>query len=639
MSFELSESQLRVLVANLPFFTVLVDRERRFIWVNRLDATLALDQVLGKRVEDFAHPDSRSEIIDSIERAFRERAPVYYESRGYGTGELNEWFGSRVIPLGSALGSSELALILASDETARISAEQRLRHSVDQLEATLQAIPDLLFEMDASGVYLEVHARQPELLAAPAAELIGRNVREMLPPAAAAVVLEAIGDAAVSGTSVGRTYEVVVPGSRRWFDLSVARKPNQPDGAPTFILLSRDVTASKKAEEALRERDDKLRQAQKLEAIGTLARGIAHDFNNLLAAIVANVELARGEVDPAHPIVESLDAVAVASSRARDLVHQILTFSRNQPTKRSLISVQGVIEEVAMLLRATLPANVQLVTEVTGHVSDVLADATQLHQVIMNLATNARQALVRDAGQITIHLDAVTVDGVAPYAPGLASGRYVRIQVSDPGKGMDADTIPRIFDPFFTTKGIGGGNGLGLAVVHGIVADHGGAMTVNSVVDQGTTFVIYLPEAATEGRTSTAERLVARRGAGQRVLLIDDEDALVNVGKRLLQRLGYEVTGYVHAADALEAFRAHPGDFDVALVDQNMPSMSGMDVARELRRLSPELPIVLVSGNLATAEELAAVPITHCLEKPFTGARLSAVLASALRSEPTISPP
>ncbi len=392
----------------------------------------------------------------------------------------------------------------------------------------------------------------------------------------------------------------------------------------------RDVTARVRAETERARLEDQLRHAQKMESLGTLAGGIAHDFNNLLAVILGSVELARTEVAPTEPVAERLDAIRVASSRATELVKQILAFSRQQPTLRSVTRVESVVEEAARLLRATLPAGIQIVLEVAGDVPLVFVDPTQIHQVLMNLGTNAWHAIGPATGNVTLRLDAVALE--TPPAAGLAPGRYARMQVVDNGEGMDASTLARIFEPFFTTKGVGKGTGLGLAVAHGIVAGHGGAITVESERGRGTTFSVYLPEAAEAPGPTEPVRKVARRGAG-RVLLVDDEEPLVRIGTRILQRQGYEVTGFIRPADALAAVRAAPHLFDVVVTDQNMPEMGGLDLARAIAAMRPDLPIVMVSGHrVFSEEELAAANVRHHLGKPYTIDALGEIVEAALRS-------
>ena len=391
-----------------------------------------------------------------------------------------------------------------------------------------------------------------------------------------------------------------------------------------------DITERKRLEAANTLLEAQIRQAQKLEAIGQLAGGIAHDFNNILAIILGTAELAVADTDPSHPARASLDEITQASNRAKDLVQQILTFSRQQPQNRQVISLEPVITEAAKFLRSTLPSGVEVVLALAASVPPVLADATQIHQVVFNLCTNAWHALEEQPGRIGIQLQPVTLDAAgAGRIAGLRPGRFACLTVSDTGKGMDAATLEHIFNPFFTTKAPGKGTGLGLSVVQGIVAAHDGAITVVSQPGQGSTFQVYFPAAD----VGTADSAVppgglAPQGQGQHVLFLDDEAALVRLTTRMLEWLGYRVTGFTRAAAAVEAFRANPGQFDVVITDLNMPGTSGLVVARELLTLRPDLPVLLCSGHVTEQMQAEAhsTGIRHVLHKPTTMEDFSATL-------------
>jgi len=385
-------------------------------------------------------------------------------------------------------------------------------------------------------------------------------------------------------------------------------------GKPTHLLgISLDITERIQSEVSRASLEAQLRESQKMQAIGTLAGGIAHDFNNILAAILGNTQLAREDSIGNAAALQSLEEIRKAGTRARDLVKQILSFSRRQPTDRRRIALAHVVEESVQLLRATLPPRIALQVRYGTAVPEVLADATQMQQLIINLATNATQAMSEGAGSISIDLDTIVLDAAQVLAqPQLDAlheadpGRTVRLSVSDSGPGMDAAMLERIFEPFFTTKAPGEGTGLGLSVVHGIVHGHKGDIVVDSAPGEGTTFCIYLPaaEEAAEVVDATVSGKAAEgapalhRDSGQHIFYLDDEEALVFLVKRLLERRGYRVSGYVQQGEALAALRANPLAFDLVLTDYNMPGMSGLDVAREARSIRADLPVVIASGFL-----------------------------------------
>ena len=382
------------------------------------------------------------------------------------------------------------------------------------------------------------------------------------------------------------------------------------------IALS-DISGRKQAEAARVLLESQLWESQKMEALGTLAGGVAHDFNNVLAAIIGNVELARQGVGPGHAALESLEEIDKASHRAKALVQQILAFGRRQTTERKVMSLVPMVEESARLLRATLPAAISLKVECAADAPAVLADAGQIVQVLLNLCSNAWHATRGRAlpGTIEIRLEAYerepngTSDSESAYNPlgQLQPGRYACLSVRDNGAGMDAATRGHLFEPFFTTKPVDEGTGLGLSVVYGIVRGHHGVIHVQSQFGQGSVFRFYFPEAGSPASLIPAPgqksvRAPALQGDGVRVLYIDDDDAIVYLMKRLLESKGYCVSGYTDQNEALAAARAEPGRFDVVMTDYNMPGMSGLDVARALREIRADLPIILASGNIT--EEL-----------------------------------
>jgi CheY-like chemotaxis protein/copper chaperone CopZ len=345
-----------------------------------------------------------------------------------------------------------------------------------------------------------------------------------------------------------------------------------------------------------------------MEAIGTLAGGIAHDFNNILATILGNAELAIEDA-AANPqrVRESIEEILKAGRRGRDVVQQILSFSRRQPTARQAVNLDTVVAECARLLRASFPARVMLDVHCADAVPAALADVTQIQQVLINLATNAMLAMQGGAGRVEIHLDTVVLDAaIVGSQSQLAAlnarhpGRIIRLSVRDNGVGMAPEILAKIFEPFFTTRPAGAGTGLGLSVVHGIVQTHEGAITVESTVGKGTTFTVYLPPDPNAAAALSAPAIqttpLRDEGAGRHILYLDDEEALVFLVKRLLGRRGYRVSGYSNQSEALAALSAAPDSFDMVVTDYNMPGMSGLDVAQEVRALRPGLPVVIATG-------------------------------------------
>ena len=421
-------------------------------------------------------------------------------------------------------------------------------------------------------------------------------------------------------------------GAERW--LSVVGRYLFDDGKPVRVLgIVTDFTERRRLEQ-------RVRQAQKLDALGTLAGGIAHDFNNILSILRGNLLLIEADLPPEHPIAPAISEMSRACARARDLVRQILTFGRQQEQDRKIIPLEEVIQEALKLLRSTIPATIEIRNRIAAGLPTVLADANQVHQVLMNLGINASQAIGRGAGVITVELDEIHVDStLATHTPDLHEGRYVRLRFGDSGVGMTREVLERIFEPFFTTKPLGSGTGLGLAVVRGIIKSHDGAITVYSEPGKGTHFQLYFP--AVEGTAAQAPQLAVApvKGKGQRILYLDDEDALVLLARRLLERLGYQVAGFSSASEALAAFEAGPDQFDLVLSDLSMPGITGIDVARRVLEIRPGMPVLLASGYVRAEDvELArALGVREVIWKPTTinemGELLGRILAKIIPRE------
>ncbi|MGI9216180.1 MAG: hybrid sensor histidine kinase/response regulator [Hydrogenophaga sp.] len=383
-----------------------------------------------------------------------------------------------------------------------------------------------------------------------------------------------------------------------------------------------DITELKAAEAQQRALETQLRESQKMEAIGTLAGGVAHDFNNLLAAILGNLALAREDVGPDHIAQESLAEINRAAIRARQLVQQILAFSRRQTQELQRQPLLPLVEDALRLLRSLLPAAVQLSTRLGHAPVPVLADATQVQQVLMNLCTNAWQAMDGQPGEITVALRVVQVDPAQALQLGnIDAGAYACLSVADNGPGMDEATLRRIFEPFFTTKAPGSGTGLGLSVVHGIVKAHRGVIAVHSAPGEGARFDVYLPlasdAAAADAAPPAAGPAPAPQAAGRHIVYVDDYEALVFLAARLLRKHGYRVSTFTSGEEALGWLQTHDDPVDLLVTDQNMPGMSGVELAQAVRRSRPGQRVAIVSGhvNEPLVQQAQAAGVTEVLGK------------------------
>lgn len=456
--------------------------------------------------------------------------------------------------------------------------------------------------------------------------------------------------ARMRGETVPNRYEVKLhrkDGS--WFYGEVMARKIDFDGEPGVQVWIRDITDHKKADDERMQLQAQLQQAQKMEAIGTLAGGIAHDFNNILAAIIGYTEIASLQVEEGSKVKEGLNEVLKAGHRAKDLVNQILAFSRPADEGRKPIRVTSIIEEALKLLRATLPATIEIRQniEVDPGQDTILADPTQIHEVLMNLCTNAAHAMGENGGILEIKLQNME-SGIRnpeleydegkslmqiPYSPvELAPGQYLRLSVSDTGQGMTPEVIKRIFDPYFTTKDTGQGTGMGLSVVHGIVKSHGGTITIHSEPAKGSSFHVYFPLIQEEVHKPDFDDSAPVLTGHERILFVDDEHALVEIARDILERLGYEVVIRTSSVEALELFRAKADTFDLVITDMTMPNMTGDKLSKELMKIRSDIPIILCTGysERISEEKAKSMGIREFVMKPLVMKELAKTVRKAL---------
>ena len=491
-----------------------------------------------------------------------------------------------------------------------------LQASEVQFRNLLDTAPDAVVIVNRDGLIVLVNAQAEALFGYTRQEMLGKPVELLVP--------EFWRDADVRHRPayVRELYRrsmgvgVVITGRRQdgsRFPAEISLSPLETEAELLITSIIRDLTERRRLEE-------QLRQSQKMEAVGTLAGGIAHEFNNALSAIIGYADLTQQDLEPRSRAWSNVQAVLQAGYRSKDLVQQILTFSRPSESKAEPIDIAWVIQDALKLLRPTLPTTIEIRQQIEPNLGRVLANVGQLQQVLMNLCGNAEYAMRQMGGVLEISADVVEVDAaIAALHPALQPGPHVRVTVSDTGGGMPPEVVERVFEPFYTTKGVGEGTGMGLAIVHGIVMSHGGAITVESTLNQGTVFNLYLP-ATTHEPEALVERpeLTLPQGAG-RLILVDDEEALALLGKQQLERQGYEVEAYTSSVRALDAVRAEPERFDLVITDQTMPEMTGVTLATELRHLRPDLPIILCTGfsHVVNAESAAALGVDAFVMKPI----------------------
>ncbi len=401
-------------------------------------------------------------------------------------------------------------------------------------------------------------------------------------------------------------------------------------GARRYGIVSfRDITERKQLQA-------QLQQAQKMEAIGTLAGGIAHDFNNILAAILGYSELALLDIAKESPAHMNLQEAIRAIHRGKDLVRRILAFSRQDEQRKKAVDISGVVKETLKMVRALIPASIEIRSRIHATVGTVEADPTQIHQVILNLCTNAAHAIGEARGLIQVVLERQVLEASPERVHSeLIPGTYACLTVADNGAGIPSDLLGKIFEPYYTTKDSGQGTGIGLAVVHGIIKHHGGVVTATSQIDEGSTFRVYLP--IVKGKVAPRVRIRSEKPTGsERILLVDDEKALQDIGEQMLQHLGYSVVTAADSREALDLFRQSPEAFDLVITDMTMPHMTGEELARQLLTIRPDLPIILCTGfsEKITPENARRLGIRDYLLKPLTIDQLAAKVRCALDAPP-----
>jgi len=577
-------------------------------------------EALGRSPRFLQGEKTDRQTLDAIQHALVQRQAIRRQLVNYRKDGAEFWMDVELVPIFDPTGQCTHFVAIERDATAQRKSEEQLLWKTTLLEAQLDSSIDGILVVDRMGKHILQNRRMSELWKFP------RHVLE--DPADDAQLVFAANQTRYPQLFTERvawlyahpdesSHDEIEMIDGTILDRNSAPVRNKLEKNYGRIWYFRDITERRKMEL-------KFSQAQKMESIGQLAGGIAHDFNNILSAIIGNLYLVKLDAADNPEVLESLENISEATQRATELVNQILTFSRKSNQEREAISLNDVVLEALKLLRASLPATIRIKTELTG-TPTVLANATAIHQVIMNLGTNAWHAMRGQTGVIKVQLNVLEVDeDFVKTLPELHPGPYVQLSISDTGCGMDPTTLEHIFEPFFTTKSVGEGTGLGLAVVHGIMKNHDGGISVYSHPGEGATFHLYFPVIQNQATLRKIEDTPIPRGRGEHILFVDDEALLAALGKKMLERLGYAVTIKSSPLEAIAAVRDRAEPFDLVITDLTMPGMDGIKLSGHLLQLQPLLPIIVMTGysGVMTAGKVRQMGFQESLSKPCTARTL-----------------
>ena len=632
---ELRESEERyrhILAAAPDSITITRLNDGRYIEVNDFFTKITgftRKEVIGRTPFDlnlFVDPDDRQRLVDTlVQQGEVVGLEIQYRHKN---GEIiDALLSARRLDL----SGEDCLVAVTADITPRKRSEEALRESEEKYRLLVENQSDMVVKVDQQGRFLFVSPSYCKIFGKTEEELLGKTFMPLVHKEDQAATAKAMEKLYAPPYQAYIEQRAKTKEGWRWLAWADTAVLDDDGQVSAIIGVGRDITDRKLAEAETAALETRLAQAQKMEAIGTLAGGIAHDFNNILSAIIGYSEITLLAEYLSDNDKTNLQKILMAGERAKDLVQQILAFSRQTEIEPKPILLGGLIQETLKLLRATLPTTIEIVEDLQSD-GVVVADPTQIHQVIMNLCTNAAHAMQVQGNQLTLRLTSADLGpDVALDHPSIIPGRFMRLSVADNGQGMDQETLNRIFEPFFTTKEKGEGTGMGLSVADGIITRHGGAITATSTVGQGSQFDVYLPLSTDQPARPEAVEGPLPSGS-ESILMVDDEVFIVDLVTQMLESLGYTVITCTSAIEALDLFRKDPQTFDLVITDMTMPQMTGDILSRNLLSIRPEIPIILCTGYSQYLDEFQAkkIGIKEFVMKPIVIKNLATAIRNAL---------
>ena len=612
------EERYRMIIQTAMDGFWLTDTNGNFLEVNAAYAQMSgysTEELMNMRIFDVEAGESPEEVARHIQKGIEtgfDRFETVHRRKDKSTFDIEINF--RYLPI-----EGGRFVVFLRDITERKGAEEELRESEERYRRLIELNPDGIY-VCREGKIIYVNQAAIDIWGAKSEdELIGKTVFDLIHPDYSEKAKERSRLVAEKGVAVPLIDFKYLRLDKGETHVQAIVSPVIFKGEPALLSTIRDITNQRKAEAEKEKLEAQLQQAYKMEAIGTLAGGIAHDFNNILSPIMIHSEMAMMDLPPESPLQHNLKQIFLAGERARGMVKQILAFSRKEQQERTPIRFGAILKEVVKLLRSSIPTTIDIRHNTEAEMDIIFANHTQVHQVILNLCTNASHAMREKGGVLEIGLSDLYLDfETAGKFDNLNTGSYLRLTVRDTGHGIDPEVINRIFDPYFTTKETGEGTGMGLSVAHGIVKNHGGDITVESELGKGTTFHVLFPKFE-EDIPQVVEQAVQLPKGTERILFVDDEKGAVDAIKLMLENLGYQLTARTSSIEALEAFRNKPDAFDLVITDMTMPNMTGKELAKEIMSIRPDIPIIICTGFSEQIDEnkAKAMGISAYVMKPI----------------------